>query len=199
MTKRTKPFLIRSQAKYRKFWKHDHLAFSEFRTKGVTMCDYSLFAIRNRLTEEGEELVVHRFETGARGIELQANRERRKSCLWFAIKDWVSSVSSTSVPAICIPPWARLLLTNVPQSAQESLRIGPSETAVFTEISSRSYSYRDTLILSNGTQVLLQDLAKGTRAVVLSLSSDASEGFATEELQVTSRYKQTERELKLEI
>ncbi len=32
------------------------------------MCDYSLHGIRNRLAEEGETLVVHRFFTGSKGL-----------------------------------------------------------------------------------------------------------------------------------
>jgi hypothetical protein len=32
------------------------------------MCDYSLHGIRNRLAEEGEILVVHRFFTGSKGL-----------------------------------------------------------------------------------------------------------------------------------
>ena|SRR5882724_5000110 len=32
------------------------------------MCDYSLHGIRNRLAEEGEVLVVHRFFTGSKGL-----------------------------------------------------------------------------------------------------------------------------------
>jgi hypothetical protein len=32
------------------------------------MCDYSLQGIRNRLAEEGETLVVHRFYTGSKGL-----------------------------------------------------------------------------------------------------------------------------------
>lgn len=164
------------------------------------MCDYSLFTIRNRLAEEGEELVVHRFETGARGfasvkdLELPTGKKEEKHCWWSSVKNWLSSISSPPVSAICIPPGARLLLTNVPTEAQEALDIGPSEIAVFTEISNRSYSYRDALILSNGTQVLLQDLAKGTRAVVLSLSSDASEEFANEEMQMAPLHRQSRRE-----
>ena len=31
------------------------------------MCDYSLQGIRNRLAEQGEILVVHRFQTGSKG------------------------------------------------------------------------------------------------------------------------------------
>jgi hypothetical protein len=32
------------------------------------MCDYSLHGIPNRLAEEGEVLVVHRFFTGSKGL-----------------------------------------------------------------------------------------------------------------------------------
>ena len=32
------------------------------------MCDYSLHGIENRLAEEGEILVVHRFYTGSKGL-----------------------------------------------------------------------------------------------------------------------------------
>ena len=32
------------------------------------MCDYSLQGIRNRLAEQGEILVVHRFQTGSKGL-----------------------------------------------------------------------------------------------------------------------------------
>ena len=32
------------------------------------MCDYSLHGIENRLAEEGELLVVHRFYTGSKGL-----------------------------------------------------------------------------------------------------------------------------------
>ncbi len=40
------------------------------------MCDYSLYTIQNRLAEQGEELVLHKFQTGTLGFasvsELQA-------------------------------------------------------------------------------------------------------------------------------
>ena len=38
------------------------------------MCDYSLMSIPNRLASVGEELVVHRFETGAIGLASYCDR-----------------------------------------------------------------------------------------------------------------------------
>lgn len=166
------------------------------------MCDYSLFTIRNRLAEEKEELVIHRFETGARGfasikdIETQTNIPIDKSSLWSIVKSWASSLRPISVPAVCIPPGA-LLLINAPPHARESLEIGATEVAVFTEISNRSHSYRDALILSNGTQVLLQDLAEGTRALVLSLTSEEPEEFENEECPAILRHMHSRGEHRL--
>ena len=40
------------------------------------MCDYSLHGLPNRLAEEGEELVAHRFITGAIGLTSPAELRR---------------------------------------------------------------------------------------------------------------------------
>jgi hypothetical protein len=66
---------------------------------------------------------------------------------------------------------------------QKFLRIGTPEVVTFTEVSERTYSYRDALLLQNGTRVLLQDLPEGFRAIVLSVSPDAEE----ELMQVRAR------------
>src|SRR5689334_4379775 len=58
------------------------------------MCDYSLFAIPNRLAKEQENLVAHRFPTGSMGLaspmDLRRNAQLRQeksgsSGLWSAI------------------------------------------------------------------------------------------------------------------
>jgi hypothetical protein len=151
------------------------------------MCDYSLYTVRNRLAEEREELVLHKFETSSLGfasvldLEAQAGKKPEKGRFWGRLQNWMSGGSSATVPAVCIPPGAQLLLKDVPQSLQKSLRIRASQLVVFTEISSRSYSYRDALILPDGTSVLLQDLTEGIHAIVLSLSSVAPAEVATNE------------------
>jgi hypothetical protein len=143
--------------------------------KECSMCDYSLYVTENRLAKDGEQLVLHRFSTGSLGFasvrDLEQERAKTgKTGFWTALKESLLCQTTEGVPAICIPPGARLLLTDIPQKVQESFQIGPSETVVFTEISSRSYSYRDALQFSNGTQVLLQDLAEGIHAEVLSMA-----------------------------
>ena len=40
------------------------------------MCDYSLMAVPNRLAQEGEELVAHRFPTGSLGLASPGDLKR---------------------------------------------------------------------------------------------------------------------------
>lgn len=42
------------------------------------MCDYSLYAMQTRLAADGEELVLHRFETGTLGFAAVADINRDK-------------------------------------------------------------------------------------------------------------------------
>jgi hypothetical protein len=144
------------------------------------MCDYSPHSIRNRLAEEGEDLVLHRFETGFFGFasaadlrECEAKTERASSSIWGVMKDWLLFPRhSERVPTICVPPGAQLLLRDIPAKVQASLCIRGSELAVFTELHARRYRFRDALLLPNATRVLLQDLPEGLHAVVLSMSLD---------------------------
>jgi hypothetical protein len=148
----------------------------------IDMCDYSLNTMQTRLAVDGEELVLHHFETGSLGFASVADINRPKmaaeeNCggFWRTIKEFFSlAPPSRPVPAVCIPPGSRLLLDDVPKPVQNCLCIASSEIVVFTEISNRAYSYRDALLLPNGTRVLLQDLPPGIHAIVLSTSSESA-------------------------
>ncbi len=143
------------------------------------MCDYSLYSVQNRLAEEGEDLVLHRFETGSVGfaspsdlVKCEAAAEKAVSSFWGGIKDWLLLPRRT-IPAICVPPGTRLLLSDIPEAIQSSLCIEPSEIVVFTEVQSPSCRYRDALLLPNATRVLLQDLPEGIHALVLGALPDS--------------------------
>lgn len=86
------------------------------------------------------------------------------------LKGFLSPRSCPEIPAVCVPPGARLFIADVPLELRNSLRIGPSDIAVFTETSNQPYSYRDALLFSSGKCVLLQYLTEGLRAFVLSTS-----------------------------
>ena len=142
------------------------------------MCDYSLYSVQNRLAEDGEELVLHRFETSTLGFVSASDlvnwecARKSDSGFWSTMREWLLPRQTRRLPAVCIPPGTLLQLSEVPVDTQAFLSIGSSEIVTFDEISSRSYSYRDALCLSDGTRVLLQDLPAGIHALVLPASPE---------------------------
>ena len=127
------------------------------------MCDYSLAGLPNRLAIEGEQLVVYRFPAGTLGLA--------SPC---------PSLFGEEIPAVCIPPGARLRLRDIPRSLQLELDIDPLEEVTFVQLSAEAYEYRDAMRFRNDRDVLLQRLRCGQQVDVLSL---ASGGFQEEEHQ----------------
>jgi hypothetical protein len=143
------------------------------------MCDYSLFAIPNRLAKEQEDLVAHRFPTGSMGLaapaDLCRNAQLRrdkpgKNSLWSAIKSFFTMPKIEPVPAVCIPPGARLHLQDIPVRLQQELGVGPAEDVVFTQTSASVNTYRDAVRFANGRELNLQELREGQRVRVVSLA-----------------------------
>ena len=143
------------------------------------MCDYSLMAIPNRLAVSGEELVVHRFEAGVVGLasafDLQRNQDCRKiqsHGFWSTLKNVLNPSDVQSIPAICIPPGARLLVQDIPAKLRRECGfLEEVEEAVFTQVTAEVNAFRDAVRFQNGVEVLLQRLDKGQRVRVLDLSS----------------------------
>ena len=144
------------------------------------MCDYSLMAIPNRLAVSGEDLVVHRFEAGsvvglASACDLQKRREYRKlqpHGFWPRLKELFDPPMAPAIPAVCIPPGARLLVQDIPPALQRECGFQEeTEEAVFTQITAAVNTFRDAVRFQNGVEVLLQRLAEGQRVRVLDLSS----------------------------
>ena len=129
------------------------------------MCDYSLAHFPNRLAVEGEQLVVHRFATGTLGL---APAHRGLNRIF------------SPVPAVCVPPGARLLLQAIPKRLQQDLNVAAVEEVTFVEQSADAFRYRDAVRFANGREILLQQLACGQRVRVLSLESAHSEPAETD-------------------
>jgi len=127
------------------------------------MCDYSLAGIPNRLAVEGEELVVHRFSTGSIGLASPCASVSR----WWSAKE---------IPAVCVPPGARLILYDVPKRLQHNLAVGAIEEVTFVQLSATPYQFRDAVHFSNGREIRLQELSEGmgVRIVKMSLPEDSS-------------------------
>jgi hypothetical protein len=132
------------------------------------MCDYSLAEVRTRLAVEGEDLTVYRFPTGTLGFTSPAELEQRPE-----MRGWRSWFSLRQVPcAVCIPPGARLVLRDIPARLQSSLGIRAEEEVVFVQIGMDAGRHRDAVRFGNNQELLLQRLAEGQRARMVSLGGD---------------------------
>lgn len=142
------------------------------------MCDYSLMAVPNRLAHEGEDLVAYRFPTGSMGLAAPADIARvalpapsKPKTFWLKVKEFFQPPESEPVPAVCIPPGARLRLDDIPAQLQKECCTGPVEQVTFTQISAAAHSYRDAVRFPNGREVRLQELREGQRVHVVDLST----------------------------
>ncbi len=139
------------------------------------MCDYSLYTVKNRLACESDDLVLHRFDTGSLGFCAAAEREleMNRSSLargWSSFLRWVFPLKQCGLTAVCLPPGARLLVSEVPLAAKPIWGMLEMKTVDFTQLSERSYSYRDAFRMPDGQEVLLQWLPEGLRATVLAMA-----------------------------
>jgi hypothetical protein len=141
------------------------------------MCDYSLMAVPNRLAQEGEELVAHRFPTGSLGLASAWDVKRAttpSACPAKTVWTWLADFFNPPQPevcAVCIPPGAKLRLEDIPLRMQHEYGVGPLEDVTFTQISALANSYRDAVRFSNGREVRLQEFREGQRVTVLNLSA----------------------------
>ena len=140
------------------------------------MCDYSLHVYPNRLAVDGEELVVHRFGGASLGLvspgDLQTVMARTEcDTLWCKIKQWFKAQweLQPNVPAVCVPPGARLMLADIPKGLRRELRVGEVEEVKFVQTGAEPNTYRDAVRFENGREILLQALDEGQRVLVLSL------------------------------
>ena len=138
------------------------------------MCDYSLMSLPNRLAEEGDHLVVHRFPTGTIGL-VAAKIEPPETPpqpqnWWWKVIEWLREPDDSTPCVVCIPPGARLVLRDITPAMQHELSVGSSAIVTFTHIGVQQNTHRDAVRFVTGQELLLQKLTPGQRADVLSLS-----------------------------
>ena len=141
------------------------------------MCDYSLMAVPNRLAHEGEELVTHRFPTGSLGMAALADvraatapHQPGRQTVGRKIRAFFDPTAAPAVCAVCLPPGARLLISDIPPRLQDQWGVGAREEAVFTQTSAAVNTYRDAVRFSGGCTVRLQEFREGMRVRVIDLS-----------------------------
>jgi hypothetical protein len=135
-------------------------------------------AMPNRLAEEGENLVTHRFSTGTLGLaspsdfcSLAEPVQARARGFRSTLKGLFNAPQTKPVPAVCIPPGARLMLQDIPAYLQRYLKVGSVEEVTFTQLTAAVNTYRDAIRFKNGRDICLQELQAGQRVRVLDLSS----------------------------
>jgi hypothetical protein len=144
------------------------------------MCDYSLHTFPNRLAADGEDLVVHRFAAGSLGLASPADlgpvisaADSRNFWSWARLKQWFHGQNlrweaQNRIPAVCVPPGARLIVRDIPKSLQRELGVSQIEEVVFIQTTAEVNTYRDAIRFDNRRQILLQELREGQRVRVLS-------------------------------
>jgi hypothetical protein len=144
-----------------------------------------LHGIKNRLAIEGEQLFIHKFHTGSKGLASVTDLKNLEkpapapegAGLWSRFKCWVENQRrwinddmKRALPAVCIPPGARLQVDGIPATMQKQYGVGPRESVTFVQLTAEPFRYRDAIRFNNGQEVLLQKLADGLRMDVMSLS-----------------------------
>ncbi len=151
------------------------------------MCDCSLHTYPNRLAIDGEDLLVHRFGAGSLGLAspvdlapviLASNMAR--ATMWSRVRAWFLGLNpkweaEKRIPAICVPPGARLVLHDIPKSLQREMNVGATEEVQFIQITAEVNTYRDAVRFRDGRQALLQQLREGQRLHVVSISVEEFE------------------------
>jgi hypothetical protein len=144
--------------------------------------------VPNRLAQEGEDLVAHRFPTGSLGLASPADVKRpnltpirARRGLLDRVRDFFNPPLTAPVAAVCIPPGARLQLQDIPIRVQQEFGVGSIEEVTFTQISAAVNSYRDAIRFRNGREMRLQEMREGQRVRVLDLS--LAEEFDLEQLR----------------
>jgi hypothetical protein len=146
------------------------------------MCDYSLHGIENRLANEGDQLFIHMFHTGSKGLASVTDlRNLEKTApagagVWVSFKCWVANQRrwkngdlKRALTAVCIPPGARLHVDGIPSPMQKQFGLGPREEVTFVQLTAEPFRYRDAIRFQNGQVILLQRLSDGLRMEVMSL------------------------------
>src|ERR1035438_3086190 len=116
------------------------------------MCDYSLMTVPNRLAQDGEILVTHRFQTGSLGLTSPADLKRAarpvptaRKTLWTRLKTFFDPPRLESLCAVCIPPGARLRLEGIPERLPAALCVSATEHVTLTQLTEAGLAYRDAL------------------------------------------------------
>jgi hypothetical protein len=98
-------------------------------------------------------------------------RPQSRQTIWQKIRAFFDPPAAPAVCAVCLPPGARLMISDIPPRLRQQWGVCESEEAVFTQISAAVNTYRDAVRFQDGKEVRLQDFREGMRVRVLDLSA----------------------------
>ena len=97
-------------------------------------------------------------------------RNPGRRTVWQKIRAFFDPTAAPAVCAVCLPPGAKLLISDIPPRLQQQWGTGERETGVFTQTSAAVNTYRDAVRFSGGCEVRLQEFREGMRVRVLDLT-----------------------------
>lgn len=109
---------------------------------------------------------------GANGLGTNQPANRAAQEFVARLKLFFNPPEQPSVPAVCIPPGARLVVEDIPASLHRALGVGPIELVTFTQFAAAPGTYRDAVRFKNGREVRLQEFLEGRRMWIMDLSGD---------------------------
>lgn len=139
------------------------------------MCDFSLDFRNTRLAVKGEQLFIHRFDTESNGLAsradfLAARPGFIKRFAHFFMRP--GEKNPLDLPALCVPPGARLRISGIPKWIQEKYKVSAVEDVIFTQVTHEPFEHRDAVRFSNGRTLLLQRFPEGIRFEVLQVEME---------------------------
>jgi hypothetical protein len=130
-------------------------------------------------------LIVHKFRGGSKGLASPAELEvltkiapaPQGTGLIRSLFHWVkerrrvrSAEPERDLPAVCIPPGAKLYLEGITPTMCEAFGFGEAEEVTFTELTMEPFRYRDAFRFKNGAEILVQRFPEGMLVEVLALA-----------------------------
>ena len=146
------------------------------------MSNDSLFATRNRLVAEGEQLVLHNVSTGSLdlvsvadiGADEWSRSHPRKSTFWHGIARCFESENapygSPPVLAVWVPSGTYLILKDLSKFLQQRYGLEEEEGAIYLQPDAGDGTSGGELRFNNGALIQLRELRAGQLVEVLSLA-----------------------------
>lgn len=157
------------------------------------MCDFSLGLADTRLAVDGEQLFIHEFDTQlkSKGLASRADFLAARPGILKQIANFLLRPGKKihlDLPAVCIPPGARLTVSGIPKWIQQKYGIGAIEEATFTQITYEPFRYRDAFRFSNGRTLSLQKFREGVRVEVVRVALEEEPDCAPVETNTGMRF-----------